>query len=160
MTNQNIIINEQDIIRTYNLKQQEQCKLYKKFIKLRKKNPKWGHKRLATNLGIKYEQVAWWYFKRSSPISIQTTKWLKSKKLIPFDIKHPKFQIITRILGTTFGDGGIFKNLNGIFLSSSELGSVKQFKKDLNMIFEKEIKPNSRIIEGGEYRHSYLSKNK
>jgi len=65
------------------------------------------------------------------------------------DNNNPKLFLITKVLGATFGDGGIFENLNGIFLSSSELEAVQEFGNDLNKLFGDEIEENSRIIEAG-----------
>ena len=154
-----IIISEQDIINTYNEKQQEQCKLYHKYLEIRKQNPDYGHKRLAKKLGVTPSRVAWWYFKDSPPVPIQTINYLKEKKLIPLKKNDKRIKLIAKILGTTLGDGGIFTNLNAIFLSSSELEAVKEFGEDLKIIFGKEIENNSRIIEGGEYGHSWCYQN-
>ncbi len=155
----NHIIKEQEIITTYNLRQQEQHELHKKYLILKKKNPEWGHKRLGKILNVNPGRVSWWYFKKSSPVPTQTVNWLKAKKLLPLYPQDPRASLIARILGTTFGDGGIFKNLNAIFLSSSELEAVKQFGNDLKIIFGKEIALNSRVIEGGEYGHSWCYQN-
>ena len=104
-------------------------------------------------------RTRWWHHDNSIPQPILTTNWLKEKELITLTTENPKINLIAKILGTTFGDGGIFENLNAIFLSSSELEAVKEFGEDLNLIFGKGIEENSRIIEGGEYGHSWCYQN-
>lgn len=42
-----MILTKQDIINTYNKKQQEQCRLYFKYLKLKKQNQYYKHKKLA-----------------------------------------------------------------------------------------------------------------
>ncbi len=153
-----MILTEQNIISTYNEKQQEQCKLYSKYLKLKIKYPTYGHKKLAKLLKVPYHKIAHWHFK-NPPTPIQTINYLKERNLIPLKEDNKHLKLISKILGTTFGDGGIFSNLNGIFLSSSELSSIKEFKKDLEKIFGEEVKSNERIIKGGEYGNSYCYQN-
>ncbi|MBU2634163.1 MAG: hypothetical protein KJ674_02875 [Nanoarchaeota archaeon] len=154
-----IILTEQDIINTYNKKQQEQCRLYYQYKKIKQQNPKFGYKRIATLLKQPYGKTRWWHTNKHLPTPIQTINWLKEKELIPLTTKNTKLFLIAKLLGTTFGDGGIFTNLNAIFLSSSEINSIKEFEKDISLIFSKEITLNSRIIEGGEYGHSWCYQN-
>jgi Lon-like ATP-dependent protease len=99
--------------------------------------------------------VRWWHCGKSKPISIKNVEWLKKKGLLPLKIDNPKLPKIARVLGATFGDGGIFANLNGIFLSSSEREAVEEFGKDLIDIFGKDIQKNNILREGGEYSHSW-----
>lgn len=110
-------------------------------------------------MGEPIHRTRFWHHNNSIPQPILTINSLKEKNLIPLNTNHPKLPQISKILGTTFGDGGIFQNLNAIFLSSSELEAVKEFGEDLKQIFGKEIKLNSRIIEGGEYGHSWCYQN-
>lgn len=152
-----IILTEQDIINTYDRRQQEQCNLYKKYKKIKEKNPSFGYKRIAKILKQPPHKTRWWHANKHIPVPIQTINWLKERKLIPLKLENPKLLIISKILGTTFGDGGIFQNLNGIFLSSSEINSIKQFEKDITSLVD--IQKNSRIIEGGEYGHSWCYQN-
>ncbi len=154
-----MILTEQDIINTYSEKQQEQCKLYYQYQKIKQENPALGYKRIARLLKHPYGKTRWWHTKKHIPIPIQTIEGLKEKGLIPLNEDNPKLYLILKILGTTFGDGGIFQNLNAIFLSSSELSSIKEFKKNFNQIFGKRIEFNSRVIEGGEYGHSWCYQN-
>ena len=79
--------------------------------------------------------------------------------MLPLKIDNPKLPVITKVLGATFGDGGIFENLNGIFLSSSEKEAVEEFGKDLEETFGLHKDQNSRIIEGGVYGHSWCYQN-
>jgi len=132
-----IIITEQDIINTYDKRQQEQCRLYYEYQRIKKENPTYGYKRIAKLLGHPYGKTRWWHAKKHIPVPIQTLIWLKEKNLIPLYIDHPQLPLIAKILGVTFGDGGIFQNLNAIFLSSSEIGAVKEFGEDLKIIFGK-----------------------
>jgi len=67
---------------------------------------------------------------------------LKEKNLIPLRDNNKNVLEIARILGSTFGDGGIFGNLNAIYLSSSEIDSLKSYEKDLVSIFGPEISKN------------------
>src|SRR3989344_4713073 len=153
------ILTKQDIINTYNKQQQEQSKIYLEYKRIKKQNPEFGYKRIAKLLNQPYHKTRWWHSNNGIPIPIQTVNWLKDKNLIPLTEKDERIKLISKILGTTFGDGGIFENLNGIFLSSSEIESIKEFEKDLEAIFGKEIRQNSRIIEGGEFGHSYCYQN-
>ena len=106
-----------------------------------------------------YAKTRWWHANKYTPVPTQTVNWLKSKNLIPLHSDNEKLPLIAKVLGTTFGDGGIFANLNGIFLSSSELEAVKEFGEDLKLIFGNEIDSNSRIIEAGVYSHSWCYQN-
>src|SRR3989338_7029640 len=148
-----IIIDEQDIINTYDLRQQEQCRLYHQYLDIKAKHPGWGYKRIAAAMNQPYEKTRRWHAKKHYPVPLQTADWLKKKGLLPLKIDNPKLPLIAKILGATYGDGGIFDNLNGIFLSSSEIESVSEFRKDLEGVFQ--ISGNSRIIEGGEKGHSW-----
>ena len=154
-----IIINEQDIINTYDEKQKEQCKLYYTYLEIKQNNPGWGYKRIATSMNQPIGKTRWWHAKKHIPVPIQTTNWLKEKGLLPLKINNPKLSLLAKITGATFGDGGIFENLNGIFLSSSEKEAVEEFGKDIEILFGLKLSENSRIIEGGEYGHSWCYQN-
>ncbi|MBD3204568.1 hypothetical protein GF327_09835 [Candidatus Woesearchaeota archaeon] len=157
--NENVIIDEQDIFNTYNVKQQEQCKLYYQYLEIKKQNPTWGYKRIAKAMGQKYAKTRWWHAGKHKPVPVQTAEWLKQRGLLPLTYDNPKIQIIAKILGATLGDGGIFENLNGIFLSSKEKSNVLEFQKDLEKIFGLDKGENLRIIEGGEFGHSWCYQN-
>ncbi len=160
MNNKNMtIITEQDIINTYNERQQKQCELYYNYKKIKQDNPSFGYKRIAKLLGQPYHKTRWWHAKKYIPVPIQTVNWLKERNLLPLNINHTNIKKISKILGSTFGDGGIFENLNGIFLSSSEISAVSKFSNDLREIFGEDIHDNSRVIEGGEYGHSWCYQN-
>ena len=154
-----IIITEQDIINTYDKRQQEQCRLFYQYKKIKAENSDFGYKRIAKIMGYKCGKTRWWHCGKHIPTPIQTADWLKEKGLLPLNYEHPKICLITKVLGATIGDGGIFGNLNGIFLSSSELEAVKEFGEDLKKLFGDEIEENSRIIEGGVYGHSWCYQN-
>jgi len=156
---ENLIIDEQDIINTYDERQQQLSKSYSDYLCLKQQNSSWGHKRIATKLGVSYGRTRWWLEQGSAPVPIQTIDWLKQKGLLPLTMDNPKLPLIAKVLGTTFGDGGIFENLNGIFLSSSEKAAVQEFGRDLEEIFGLTEDQNSRIIEGGEYGHSWCYQN-
>lgn len=153
------ILTEQEVINTYDERQREQCRLYYEYKKIKNENPDFGYKRIAKILGHKYGKTRWWHCGKHIPTPIQTAEWLKEKGLLYLDYEHPKILLITKVLGATIGDGGIFGNLNGIFLSSSELEAVKEFGEDLKRLFGEEIESNSRIIEGGIYGHSWCYQN-
>ena len=156
---EDIIIDEQDIITTYPQEQQELARSYYQYLELRRENPSWGYKRIATKLGVSYGRTRWWWDKNSAPYPIQTVQYLKEEGLLPLKIDNPKLPLIAKALGATLGDGGIFENLNGIFLSSSEKEAVEEFGNDLEKIFNLSKNENSRIIEGGEYGHSWCYQN-
>ena len=154
---EDVIIDEQDIINTYDERQQEQCRLYYNYLDIKAQNPTWGYKRIAKAMGQKIGKTRWWHAKKHIPVPIQAANWLKEKGLLPLKLDNQRLLLITRVLGTTYGDGGIFDNLNGIFLSSSELEAVKEFGKDIENIFG--LNKNSRVIEGGEKGHSWCYQN-
>ena len=153
------IITKQDIINTYDERQQEQCRLYYEYKKIKQENPSYGYKRIAKLLGHSYGKTRWWHCGRHTPVPIQTAEWLEERSIIPLESNNPNLFLLAKVLGATFGDGGIFGNLNGIFLSSSELEAVQEFGEDLKRLFGEEIEENSRIIEGGEYGHSWCYQN-
>ncbi len=154
-----IIIDEQDIIDTYDKKQQEQCKLYYDYQKLKIQNPTWGYKRISKALRQPEAKTRWWHAGKHIPTPIQTAQWLKRRKLLPLKINNSKLPLIAKVLGTTFGDGGIFTNLNAIFLSSSELEATEEFGIDLMKIFGYSIDNNTRTIQGGRNGTSFCYQN-
>lgn len=153
---EDIIIDEQDIINTYDERQQKQCKLYYQYKKLKKENPFWGYKRIAK---LEYYKTRWWHTGKHIPVPVQTVNWLKRRKLLPLKIDNPKLPLIAKVIGATFGDGGIFENLNAVFLSSSELEATQEFGRDLMDIFGYSIDNNMRTIEGGIEGHSFCYQN-
>ncbi|MEK6904761.1 MAG: hypothetical protein AABW87_04170 [Nanoarchaeota archaeon] len=153
------ILSEQDIINTYVARQQEQCRLYSEYLRIKKYNPSFGYKRISKLLGQPSAKTRWWNCGKHVPVPVQTVNWLKDRSLLPLSIDNPKINLIAKAFGVPFGDGGIFGNLNGIFLSSSELEAVKEFGGDLKQLFGEEIENNSRIIEGGVYGHSWCYQN-
>ncbi len=155
----NIIIDEQDIINTYDELQQEQCKLYYQYQQIKARQPSWSYKRIAKAMRQNIGKTRWWHAKKHIPVPIQTADWLKKRGLLPLRTDNPKLPLIAKVLGATFGDGGIFENLNGIFLSSSEKEAVEEFGGDLEKIFNLSNDENSRIIESGEYGHSWCYQN-
>ncbi len=156
---EDIIIDEQDIINTYNIKQQKQCELYYKYLEIKSQNPSWEYKRISKFMLQSIGKTRWWHANKHIPVPIQTCNWLKEKGLLPLKINNKNLKLISKILGATFGDGGVFENLNGIFLSSSEKEAVKEFRKDIEKVFKIRKEQNSRIIEGGEYGHSWCYQN-
>ncbi len=158
-TSEDIIIDEQGIINTYDERQQEQCKLYYQYLEIKSKNSNWGYKRIAKVMGQDIGKTRWWHAKRHIPIPIQTANWLKERKLLPLKIDNLKLPLIAKVVGATFGDGGIFENLNAIFLSSSNIKDAEEFSKDLQKIFGNDILLNTELREGGEYGHSWCMSN-
>lgn len=154
-----VIIDTQDIINTYDEHQQEQCRLYYEYKAIKAQNPLWGYKRIAKVLGQNIGKTRWWHTGKHIPVPIQTTNWLKERGLLPLKIDSPKLPLIAKVFGAIFGDGGVFKNLNGVFLSSSEKEAVEEFGKDLEGIFNLKPDENSRVIEGGVYGHSWSYQN-
>ncbi len=154
-----IILDEQDIIHTFNESQQEQCRLYYQYQEIKVSHPSLGYKRISKMLAQPEAKTRWWHTKKHIPVPIQTVLWLKEKGLLPLKIDNPELPLIAKVLGATFGDGGIFANLNAIFLSSSELEATQEFGEDLVKIFGKEIADNTRTIEAGIEGHSWCYQN-
>ncbi len=157
--NEQYIIKEQDIVNTYDTYQQDQTRLYRQYKCIKQQNSEYGYKRIAKLLDQPYAKTRWWHSLNRIPVPVKTVEWLKEKKIIALQSDHLHLKLIAKVLGSLFGDGGIFGNLNGIFLSSSELEAVKEFGEDLKKLFGDEIEENSRIIEGGEYGHSWCYQN-
>lgn len=157
--NKKVILTEQDIINTYDKRQQEQCRLYYDHKRISNENPHFGYKKIAKILGQPYGKTRWWHARRHIPVPIQTVEWLKERKLIPLMSDHPKLHLMSKIVGAAFGDGGIDINHNTIFLSSSELKSLDDFKKDLISVFGNEIEKNFDIRKGGINNTSYCQRN-
>src|SRR3989338_2720127 len=101
------IISEQDIINTYNERQQEQSRLYLEYKRIKKQNPELGYKRISKLLNQQSHKTRGWHSSKHIPVPIQTINWLKDKTLIPLKEKDERTELISKILGTTFGDGGI-----------------------------------------------------
>ena len=156
---EDIIIDEEDIINTYDEKQQEQCRIHYQYLDIKSQNPSWGYKRISKYMNQALAKTRWWHAGKHVPFPVQTCSWLKEKGMLPLRINNSQLPLIAKILGATFGDGGIFGNLNGIFLSSSELSAVKEFGNDLEQLFNLKKGTNSRIIEGGVYGHSWCYQN-
>jgi len=159
LSTDSVILDEEDIIKTYPKKHQKQAFLYKHYLEVKEQHPDWGYKKISLSLSQKESKCRWWHNGKHLPIAIKTVNMLKEKGLIPLTLQNPKLPVISRVIGSLFGDGGIFTNLNAIFLSSKELDSVKEFGKDLACIFGENISQNSRIIEGGEKGHSWCYQN-
>ncbi len=154
-----VILDEQDIIGTFNESQQEQCRLYYQYRETTANFPAFGYKRISKLLAQPEAKTRWWHSHKHIPLPIQTVQWLKERELLPLKIDNPKLPLVAKVLGATFGDGGIFANLNAIFLSSSELEATQEFGEDLVKIFGKEIADNMRTIEGGIEGHSWCYQN-
>lgn len=143
------IITAEDIIKTFSESEQKNAYKYYEFVKLKKENPDLGYKKIAKILGIKPGQARWWCNNKHKPRAVRTIERLESLGLLPFRIDSEFAPIAARILGTTFGDGGIFSTLNGIFLSSSEENSINQYARDLIALFGEKISKNfERRISG------------
>jgi len=144
---EDIILDEQDLINTYDEHQQEQCKLYCQYQEIEAQNPSWGYKRIARAMGQNIGKTRWWHARKHVPVPIQTSNWLKERGLLPLKTDNPQLPLIAKVLGATFGDGGIFENLNGIFLSSSEKEAVEEFGSDIENIFELKLNDEDGVIE-------------
>lgn len=143
------IISKEDIINTFSKEDIESAQNYYKFIKIKEENPLYGYKRIAKILGINSGQTRWWNNKTYKPRAVRTVEILEKMGLLPFTLENPTLPAVSRILGSTFGDGGIFSTLNAIFLSSSEEDSINQYAQDMISIFGKEIEGNfERRISG------------
>ena len=156
---EDIIIDEEDIISTYDARPREQCRLYYQYLELRSQNPTWGYKRISKAMEQPIGKTRWWHANKHIPVPIQTADWLKERALLPLKSDNPKLPLIAKVLGATFGDGGIFENLNGTFLSSSNYKDAEEFSKDLQKLFGNDIILNTELREGGEYGHSWCMMN-
>lgn len=154
-----IILTEEDMIKTYPERNQNISFTYLNYLKTKQENPTFGYKKLSKLLNKPIHTTRYWHHSNAIPEPIRTVSWLNERELIPLDSENQRLSTIAKISGTTFGDGGVFKNLNAIFLSSSELEAVKEFGEDLKILFGNGIERNSRIIEGGEYGHSWCYQN-
>ncbi|MFA5050248.1 MAG: ATP-dependent protease LonB [Candidatus Micrarchaeia archaeon] len=143
------IISKIDIIRTYSKTDQKSAQDYYKFLELKRKNPKTGYRKIAKILGIKTGQTRWWNNNTRKPKAVQSVERLEKLGLLPFKTGKKDSYAIARILGTTFGDGGVFSTLNGIFLSSSEEKSIDDYAQDMISIFGEDIGKNFRRIISG-----------
>jgi len=143
------IIAKEEIICTFSKQDQKDAQNYYKFVEIKEKNPSFGYKRIAKMLGIKPGQTRWWNNKKQKPKAIRTVERLEGMGLLPFTFDNKSAPAAARILGTTFGDGGVFSTLNGIFLSSSEESSLQEYAQDMIAIFGEGIGKNfERRISG------------
>ncbi|MFH1664417.1 MAG: ATP-dependent protease LonB [archaeon] len=143
------VLTEQDVFNTFSDFDKHSAGDYQRYVSLKSVNPSFGYKRIAKLLNIPQGRVRWWHSINSKPNAVKTVELLKELDLIPLKCDDPRLPVISRILGTTFGDGGIAGNLNNIFLSSSEEISLKQFKHDLISVFGEYTCENfSEIISG------------
>lgn len=154
-----VLVDASDVVRTFDADQQEQYRLYREYQKLSTAHPEWGYERIAKALGQSTSTTRWWHAGIHVPESVQTVEWLEKKGLIPFTLRHPKLGHAAKLLGATFGDGGIFENLDGLFLSSSDQSALLDFQKDVEQLFALSPGENARIIEAGEYGHSWCYQN-
>lgn len=143
------VLTRDDVIGTFSEKDQKAASDYYKFLEIKGQNPQFGYKRIAKMLGINPGQTRWWNNRKHKPKPVKTIERLEKLGLLPFYPDSKVAPIMARILGTTFGDGGIFSTLNGIFLSSSEEDSLNQYAQDLISIFGEKIGKNfERRISG------------
>ena len=136
------IMTRDDIIRTFSKKDQKAAHDYYAFLIIKKENPSFGYKRIAKILGINPAQTRWWNNRKHKPEAGRTVERLEKLGLLPFTFDNNAAPIAARILGTTFGDGGVFSTLNGIFLSSIEGDALAQYAKDMTAIFGEDIASN------------------
>ena len=85
-----------------------------KYLDIKSKNPTWGYKRIAKAMGQPESKTRWWHANKHIPTPIQTANWLKSQGLLPLNVDNQKLSLISKVIGATFGDGGMFENLNAI----------------------------------------------
>src|SRR3989338_8717235 len=85
-----IVIDEQDIINTYDERQQKQCRLYYQYLELKSQNPAWGYKRIAKAMGQNIGKTRWWHANKHIPVPIQTANWLRERGLLPLRIHNQK----------------------------------------------------------------------
>ncbi len=135
------IVDEQDMAKTYGLKE------FEKFLNYNRRNSglTFGYKRASKILGIKQSTMRWW-FAGMKPKSVQLVERLKTKGLIPLRSDDRRLNDIALILGALFGDGCIDKNLNTLSFISSEREMVEKFAEIIRRIFGDipyEIKENT-----------------
>ena len=109
-------------------------------------------------MGQPIGKTRWWHAQKHIPTPIQRAQSLEKQGLLPLTLDHPQLPTIAKIIGSTFGDGGIFQTLNAIFLSSKEKSNIVEFGQDIEEIFNFQ-KSNTRIIRGGINLTSYCYQN-
>lgn len=127
------VLNEEDIIHTYNKKNQQAAHAYLAW----KNNPAL----LYAELGVDAKTVYAWK-KGAIPLAIQCVQWLKEKQLLPLSVTHARLPLIARVAGALFGDGGVSRT--GLYFvtdvqSKADLDSLKQ---DIMSIFGQELESN------------------
>ncbi len=139
------IIDEYDIVKTYNTKELEKFISYNRW---RNSKLKVGYKKASKILGIKQSAIRWW-FAGMKPKSVQLIEKLRSKGLIPLRSDDRRLVDIALILGALFGDGCIDRNLNTLSFTSSEKKIVERFAETIKHVFGDipyEIKENTDAI--------------
>lgn len=74
-----IILTKQDVINTYNKKQQERSRIYLKYKRIKKENPQFGYKRISRLIGQPYHKTRWWHSRGFIPSLLHTVAWLEKR---------------------------------------------------------------------------------
>lgn len=146
-----IILDEEDILKTYDKKELEEYYQYKKWKEF-KEDKNIGWKKASKILNILESKIRW-LDRDMKPYSIKLIEELKNIKLLPLRLSNENLPTIARILGALFGNGNIDKNLNTLSFISSEIESINRFKEDLEKIFGNFV---YEIRESEEFGKSYI----
>ncbi|MBI5176848.1 ATP-dependent protease LonB [Candidatus Micrarchaeota archaeon] len=143
------VISDEDVLKTFSQRDVASARKYCEFLREKANHPEFGYKRFSKILQIKEGCTRWWHTAGSKPGPVKTVEFLKNRNLLPLSQDDARIPAIARVLGTTFGDGGIAGNLNNMFLSSAEESSLDGFRRDLTEIFGEEIQNNFSTIKSG-----------
>ena len=130
---ENVILDEQSIIETYDSNLQKPAALYGQRLSLKERNPHWNFAKLAKKPVMEPNQPNLHSGKEKTPQPIRAATWLKEKSLLPLKTNDPKLPLISKVTGAIFGNGSISDK--AIFFSSSEKTAVAEFKRDMGKIF-------------------------
>ena len=129
---ENVILDEQSIIETYDSNLQKRSAFYHQSLNLKKPNPSGIFAKLTEKPNVKQNNAKNRHSNKEKN-SLRTTAWLREKNLLPLRTNDPKLQLISKVTGAIFGNGRVYDN--AMFFSSSEKTAVTEFKRDMEKIF-------------------------
>ncbi len=148
-----LILTAEDILKTYPEKEAESARKYYEFLKLKEENPTFGYKKLAKMLTVPIHLTRGWKQWNCKPISITAIEKLTQIDLLPLYLDNPKLPAILRLLGASFTDGGIDKNINTFHFNSAVKTNINKWKDDFDAVFPF-AKESISYIATGQYKSS------
>lgn len=147
-TKNKILIDEEDIIKTYSKDQQKNLNIYKKVLKLRREL-NWGELRIHKKLGFSRSQIKNWVYNNIKPKPIRTVEQMKLIGILPLTVLSPNTKIIACIVGHIYGDGWFsHKNTTKAVVGfSGKVEDLKMIQHDLDLLKLKYSKIYSRITK-------------